>query len=226
MDRLPYCWIQSDNFSRELSFVILQVFALGSLQANCYLVGCPEHRVAAVIDPGGDPDPVIRAAKKQELSIETIINTHGHLDHVAGNQALREATAAKLCIGRQDGPMLSDDNLNLSTLVGMRLAPQTPDVLWDDQTVVTVGTLEFTVLHTPGHTPGGICLYGHEVVFTGDTLFAGSIGRTDLPRGDYEQLITSIKEKLLPLPSDTRVYPGHGPSSTMAMEKQGNPFLQ
>ncbi len=206
--------------------MILQVFTLGSLQANCYLVGCSEERVAAVIDPGGDPAPVLKAAGEEGLTITSIINTHGHLDHVAGNEALGDATGATLYIGRLDGPMLADGNLNLSRLVGISLAPQEPDVLLDDGDEVVVGGLTFTVLHTPGHTPGGMCLYGHQVLFSGDTLFAGSIGRTDLPRGDYQQLITSIREKLLVLPGETRVYSGHGPSSTMEMERQGNPFLQ
>ena len=206
--------------------MILKEFALGSLQANCYLVGCPETRFAAVIDPGGDPSPVIKEAEEQGLTIQTIINTHGHLDHVAGNEALREATEASLYIGREDGPMLADGNLNLSVLVGMTLSPLEPDVLLDDGDTLRVGQLEFTVLNTPGHTPGGICLYGKGVLFTGDTLFAGSIGRTDLPRGNHQALLTSIKEKLFDLPPDTRVYPGHGPSSTMEMEKRGNPFLQ
>ena len=206
--------------------MILQVFTLGSLQANCYLVGCEESKKAAVIDPGGDPSAVVAAARREGLTIELIINTHGHLDHVAGNAALRDATGARLCISREDGPMLSDASLNLSLLVGMRLPPIEPDVLLDDNSQLSIGQLEFAVLLTPGHTPGGLCLYGEGVLFTGDTLFAGSIGRTDLPGGNYEQLIESIQTKLLDLPTATEVYPGHGPSSTIALEKMGNPFLQ
>ncbi len=205
--------------------MIIHTFTLGDLQANCYLLGCEETRQALVIDPGGNPAPVLRAAARLGLNIETIVNTHGHIDHIAGNGRLQEATGARLLIGRADGPMLADPGRNLSLWVGRRLPAVEPDLLLDDGDTIALGRHALEVLHTPGHTPGGICLYLPGSVFTGDTLFAGSIGRHDLPGGDYQTLLDSIRTRLLALPPDTAVYPGHGPATTIALEQEGNPFL-
>ena len=204
--------------------MLVEVFVLGELEANCYLVSCEKTGKAMVIDPGGDPAPVIRSAKRRKLTIELIVNTHGHVDHMAGNARLRQLTGASLLIGAGDGPMLGNPALNLSNWVGVPVTMEA-DTLLDDGDRITVGELVFTVMHTPGHSPGGICLHITGAVFTGDTLFAGSIGRSDLPGGDGDQLQRSLHERLMTLPGETVVYPGHGPTSTIAAERQCNPFL-
>jgi glyoxylase-like metal-dependent hydrolase (beta-lactamase superfamily II) len=204
--------------------LIVEVFTLGELQANCYLVACEKTGKAMVIDPGGDPAAVIQTANRLKLAIELIVNTHGHIDHMAGNARLRQSTGAALFIGAGDGPMLGNPALNLSSWVGNPVAMEADGLLADGD-CITVGELTFTVIHTPGHSPGGICLHTNGAVFTGDTLFAGSIGRSDLPGGDGEQLMASLEHRLMTLSSDTVVYPGHGPSSTIASEKRCNPFL-
>lgn len=204
--------------------MLVEVFVLGELEANCYLVSCEKTGKAMVIDPGGDPAPVIRSAKRRKLTIELIINTHGHVDHMAGNAHLRQLTGASLLIGAGDGPMLGNPALNLSNWVGVPVTMEA-DTLLDDGDRITVGELVFAVMHTPGHSPGGICLHITGAVFTGDTLFAGSIGRSDLPGGDGDQLLRSLHERLMTLPGETVVYPGHGPTSTIAAERQCNPFL-
>lgn len=204
--------------------MIVEVFTLGELQANCYLVACEKTGKAMVIDAGGDPAAVIRTANRRKLTIELIVNTHGHVDHMAGNARLRQLTGAALFIGAGDGPMLANPALNLSSWVGEPVAMEA-DGLLNDGDHLTVGELAFTIIHTPGHSPGGICLHTTGAVFTGDTLFAGSIGRSDLPGGDGEQLMASLRNRLMPMPGDTVVYPGHGPSSTIASERRCNPFL-
>jgi len=204
--------------------LLVETFSLGELEANCYLVWCEKTGKALVIDPGGDPAPVIRSASRRKLGIAHIVNTHGHIDHIAGNARLRQLTGASLLIGAGDGPMLADPALNLSSWVGGPVTMKA-DGLLDDGDHITVGELVFAVMHTPGHSPGGICLHITGAVFTGDTLFAGSIGRSDLPGGDGDRLLRSLHERLMTLPGETVVYPGHGPTSTIAAEKRCNPFL-
>ncbi|HAI20629.1 MAG TPA: MBL fold metallo-hydrolase [Clostridiales bacterium UBA8153] len=208
----------------EVGPLRVEVFALGELEANCYLVWCEQTGQAMVIDPGGDPAPVFQSAGRRKLSVVLIVNTHGHVDHIAGNARLRQLTGARLLIGAGDAPMLGNPALNLSSWVGESLAMAADDLL-NDGDRITVGELVFAVIYTPGHSPGGICLHTAGAVFTGDTLFAGSIGRSDLPGGDTEQLMRSLEERLMILPGETMVYPGHGPTSTIALEKRCNPFL-
>jgi len=183
---------------------------VGPIQANCYIVGCKKTREAVVIDPGGDVPRIVSELVKRELTVRALLNTHGHWDHTGGNEELRKITKAPLMIHRGDAPQLS--------------AP--PDTFLDEGEAVRFGTFTLNVLHTPGHSPGGVCLSGAGVVFTGDTLFAGSIGRTDLPGGDTHALIEGVRRKLFCLPDDVRVYPGHGPSSTIGREKAHNPFFR
>jgi len=204
--------------------MIIHTLPVGPLQANCHILGCMETKKAAVIDPGGDPDKILLSLARDQLTLEAIINTHGHFDHVAGNTALKKATGADLMIHPLDAPLLKEA-AHSAAQWGIRVedSPQ-PDRLLNDGDTVKVGNIVLTVLHTPGHTPGGICLWSDKVAFVGDTLFAGSIGRTDFPGGDHQTLITSIRTKLFALPDDVTVYTGHMTNTTIGREKQFNPF--
>lgn len=198
---------------------------VGTVACNCYLVGCEETKKAVVIDPGAAPSTIIDLIKTSGYTVETIVNTHGHVDHIGGNNEVKKFTGAKLLIHRLDAKMLTSAAANFSMFMGKPVTSVAADELLDEGSVVKVGNLELKVLHTPGHTPGGICLVADKVIFSGDTLFYGSIGRTDFPGGSYETLIKSIKEKLMVYSDDTVVYPGHGPVTSIAFERQYNPFL-
>lgn len=199
---------------------------LGHLEANCYVIECEETKKAAVIDPGGDPSEVISYLKEKGLTLEYIIDTHAHMDHVAGNDPLRDATGAKLLIHRLEADSLNGPRPHISPNMGFPTKFKTPDRLLEEGDIIEVGNIKLKVLHTPGHTRGGICLVSDGVVFTGDTLFNCSIGRSDFTGGNYEDLITSIKTKLLTLPDETLVCPGHMGDSTIGYERKHNPFLR
>jgi glyoxylase-like metal-dependent hydrolase (beta-lactamase superfamily II) len=205
--------------------LILAVLPLGLFQTNCYLVGCPQTRQAMVVDPGGEVAPILAEAQKLGLAIQTIVNTHGHYDHIVGNAALARATGAPLAVHELDAPLLYASQYDFSLLLGLQREACRPDHLLRDGDTVEVGTLSFRVLHTPGHTPGGICLLGHGILFSGDTLFNQGVGRTDLPGGDMETLLRSLEEIVLALDEALVVYPGHGPRTTIGYEKRYNPFL-
>ncbi|MCK4503797.1 MAG: MBL fold metallo-hydrolase [Desulfuromonadales bacterium] len=206
--------------------MILTTLPTGPLEVNCYIVGCEKTHQAAVIDPGGDVDSIMQLVQKHGLTVEVIINTHGHFDHVGGNRQLQDATGAQLLIHKDDIPLLAQAETHASVYGLQTESSPAPTGELVEGTDVRVGELSLQVFHTPGHSPGGVCLYVDGNLIVGDTLFAGSIGRTDLPGGDYQLLIANIKEKLLPLPEDTKVHPGHGPMSTIGAEKLHNPFLQ
>ena len=200
---------------------------VGSLGTNCYVVYDEATRDAAVIDPGGSADGIIAVLKKEKLTVKFIINTHGHADHVMANMRVKEATGAPILIHAADADMLTSGQRNLSAFIGGSVSCGPADRLLNDGDVLTVSeALTLTVIHTPGHTPGGICLLAGEVLFSGDTLFAESIGRTDFPGGSYRQLITAIKERLMVLDDAVKVLPGHGPESTIGWERKMNPFIQ
>ncbi len=206
------------------------VVAKGVVDTNCYIFACPETRAAAVIDPGAlnrrEVDAILGALSDHKLAAACIIDTHGHIDHIAGNGAVRDATGAPLMIHELDAPMLGSDLLSGAAMFGFECKPLAADELLADGQAVQVGKLALEVRHTPGHTPGGISLVGEGVVFSGDTLFAASIGRTDLPGGSEIVELRSIREKLLVLPDDTVVRPGHGPRTTIGKEKLINPYLR
>lgn len=199
---------------------------LGPLATNCYLVYDEGTLEAMVIDPAAEGSRIMREVENRGLKVKYIINTHGHGDHIGANGYVKEATGAQLLIHAADGPMLTDPRQNMSAYMGQSITKPAPDRLLQEGDILEVGILKFTVLHTPGHTLGGICLVGHGACFSGDTLFQYSIGRSDFPGGSYEDLISSIKSKLLPLDDNVAVYPGHGPETTIGMERKGNPFLE
>lgn len=200
-----------------------QRFILGAIETNCYLIWSGEE--AGVIDPGGPVGEVIDYLESRHLSLSWIINTHGHADHIAGNEELQKKYDAPIWIHEADREMLTSARANLSFFMGEEVvSPDAAATLTEGQTV-TCGAVQLKVLATPGHTPGGISLYGEGLVFTGDALFYENVGRTDLPGGDYHCLLENIQTKLLTLPPETSVLPGHGPASCIAHEKQANPYL-
>ena len=205
--------------------MIIKTLAVGPIQANCFILGCEVTLEAVVIDPGEEADRILHALAESNLTVKLIINTHGHFDHVGANKRLKEVTGAPILIHPFDAPMLHQlaDSAAAWGMAADNSPP--PDRELQDNDEVAFGKIIFKVLHTPGHTPGGISLYSNGIVFVGDTLFSGSIGRTDFPGGDYDTLISSIQEKLFPLGDDVRVLNGHGPETTIGREKQYNPFV-
>jgi glyoxylase-like metal-dependent hydrolase (beta-lactamase superfamily II) len=177
-----------------------------------------------VIDPGDEDDRIL--FELEGMKVKFIINTHGHFDHVAGNKRLKEATKAPVLIHFLDAPMLTTLSSDASMFgISVENSPPADQMLKDGDTI-SFGAVNLEVLHTPGHSPGGIALYADGNLFVGDTLFAGSIGRSDLPGGNYNTLISSIKNKLYVFDDDVRVFPGHGPETTIGLEKKNNPFTR
>jgi hydroxyacylglutathione hydrolase len=207
--------------------MIQKIMSVGMLESNCYILGDEVSREAVVIDPGGDGPDILAAIQKENLTIKTIINTHGHFDHVGANQALQEATGAPIAIHQSDADMLSQPSAEALFFTGGRLQPSRAEILLKEDDVLEFGAFRLKVLHTPGHTVGGICLVlqSEPIVFVGDTLFAGSIGRTDFPGGSFEDLIESVKTKIFTLGDNYLVMPGHGPATTVGQERQYNPFF-
>lgn len=203
---------------------------LGDFETNSYVLRKnPEAKQALIIDTGLDSRPLIDFLKQNNLTPVALLLTHGHADHIAGVAELRENYPdVKVCIHKLDAEMLTNAHTNLSAMSGLSLNVEAADVIIDCEKPIEFAGITLQPLHTPGHTKGGICLYSENdgVIFVGDTLFAGSVGRTDFPGSSGTELITSIKEKLLPLPEDTTAYPGHGPATTIGQEKTANPFLQ
>ena len=203
----------------------IRSFAVMPFDENCYVVS-DETGEGVVIDPGGMASAILAYIREAQLSIKAVLDTHGHCDHIGANDAIRDATGAPLYIHKADAPMLSDMRLNLSAFMGFKALSRPAEHLLSEGDKISFGQSELEVLHTPGHTIGGVCFLGDGVAFTGDTLFAGSIGRSDFPGGSEVELIGNIKKKLLALPDETKVYSGHGPSSEIGWERQCNPYLQ
>ena len=205
---------------------MLETLVVGDLQANCYLVGCEESQEAVVIDPGGSEEAVLRMIREAGVRVTAIVNTHGHCDHIGANRRLREVTGAQIAIHELEATFLTNATLNGSAFFyATPMISPPPDRLLRDGNRIEIGVRTMTVLHTPGHSPGGISLVLDECVFTGDTLFRASIGRTDLPGGSYETLMHSIRERLMALDDGMRVYPGHGEASTIGWERRHNPWV-
>lgn len=202
--------------------MIVKALAVSMFATNCYLAGCPDTGEAAVIDPGGEGKRIAREIENLGLSVKYIVNTHGHVDHIGANAYIREISGAPILLHKNDLDVYRNPGFGLGLAVKKQ---PPPDRFIREGERVVFGRLALTVLETPGHTPGGVSLLLDQAVFTGDTLFAGSIGRTDLRGGSFDQIMRSIKERLLVLPPGTKIYPGHGPASTIGEEKQSNPFV-
>lgn len=205
--------------------MIIKELVVGPLMANCFICGCSKTKEAVVIDPGGDADTILLSLAESKLKVKYIINTHGHFDHVSANGKMKDATGADILIHPLDAPMLEKLSSNAAFFgVSVENSPPCDQTLEEDDTV-SFGDITLKIIHTPGHTPGGISLYTNGIVFVGDTLFAGSIGRTDFPGGDFNTLISSIKTKLFNMEDDIRVFSGHGPETSIGVEKRHNPFV-
>jgi len=198
---------------------------VGIFEVNCYILWDEKDKEAIVVDPGEEGERIIEVIRKDSLKIRSIVNTHTHIDHIGANDFLREKTEAPLLTHSADVFLLHNAELNLSTLTGKDRSFGLPDRVLEEGNEIRVGGFSLRILHTAGHTPGSICLYGDNKLFSGDTLFAGGIGRTDLAGGNLRELQKSIKDKILTLPDEVVVYPGHGPSTTVGKERKCNLFI-
>ncbi len=209
--------------------MVIKQFEVGNMNVFSYLIGDEQAKECLYIDPAGGHDLLIREAESRDLAIKYIVNTHSHIDHVMGNKEMVQRTGAKIIIHEADAPGLADTPQYLLDMFGAVPSPPA-DILVSDGQTIQVGAVALKVIHTPGHTPGGMCLYIDGMVFTGDTLFVGSIGRTDLPGSVHQDLEESIRSKLYALPGETVVLPGHNygmtSTSTIEQERTTNAFVR
>ncbi|HWI54878.1 MAG TPA: MBL fold metallo-hydrolase [Desulfobacteria bacterium] len=204
----------------------VEAFLVRAIMTNCYLAYCNEAKVGVIIDPGDFSLRVLERIKELGITVKYILNTHGHIDHIEGNHQFQVETKAKVVAHYQDRELYNQPRLNMSVLSEKVCSVEKPDSFVKDGDIIHVGKCSLKVVHTPGHTKGSICLLSNGILFSGDTLFAGSIGRTDFPGGSYEQMVESLTGRIVPLSDDLRVLPGHGPESTLREEKETNPFLR
>ena len=208
--------------------MILETLEVGPFLTNCYIVGSEKTREGMIIDPGAEGGRILARAKRLNLSIALIMATHAHIDHIGALSQVKEATKAQFTLHEAEGTgeLMQAFTRMYSPFLGVSFRPPPkPDRLLQEGDKIELGELSFIVLHTPGHSPGGISLLGHGIVFCGDTLFNYSIGRTDFPGCSFTQLMNSIYTKLMVLPDETKVLPGHGPETTIGFERKWNPFL-
>ncbi len=206
--------------------MIIERLPLGVYAANCYIVMCEDTKEAMIVDLGGEPEEVIKKSKELGFNINCIVLTHAHGDHIAGIPGLLDEIKCPIYVHEKDEEMLLDPKLNLSATMSVDRISIKPDKLLKDGDVLEIGNLEISVIHTPGHTMGGISLKVENYILTGDTLFKGSIGRTDLYGGSFDTIIDSINNKLLIYDNNTIILPGHGPATTIEIEKKTNPFVR
>lgn len=198
---------------------------VGPLETNCYLVYCQESLECAVVDPGAEPEKIFRLIAENNLRPVILLNTHGHIDHIGANKDIKDKFDIPLCIHRSDEPLLKSAlQSELSFFLGAKDSPS-PDQYLEDGDTVKIGRSSLRVIHTPGHSPGSVSFLGDGFILSGDTLFFGGVGRTDLPGGSWTVLEHSIRGKILTMPDETRVLPGHGPSTTVEQERRSNPFI-
>lgn len=208
--------------------MIHEILIVGPLHCNCSILGDEVSREAIVVDPGDDISRIVDTLEKNRLTVKQIIVTHAHIDHIAGAQRLKRLTGAPILYNQNDLPLVKMMDVQAAWL-GVpipEVAP--PDASLEDGQIVSIAGFTGSILHTPGHTEGSVCLYlpQQKLLLAGDTLFAGSVGRTDLPGGNTRKLLQSIRDSLLPLPDEVTVIPGHGPKTTIGEERQSNPFVQ
>ncbi len=202
------------------------VVIVGPLETNCYLVYCPETRECIVIDPGADPEKIFAEIGAKKLRPVIMLNTHGHVDHIGANKEIKDKYNIPLLIHAADQVLLKESHrVELAFFLGAKESPPV-DAFLEEGQEIKAGNFSLRVLHTPGHSLGSVVFLGDGVLFSGDTLFNGGVGRTDLPGGNWEYLENSIKTKILTLPDDILVLPGHGPQTTVGKEKDDNPFIQ
>jgi len=205
--------------------MLIEQLVVGMLQSNCYLVGCEETKEGIIIDPGGDAPLILDRAEELGLTIKYIVNTHGHIDHIAANRPVKEGTGAQIAIHEDDAEWLVTDQGDYAQMLGVSSPGPAADVLLKEGDEIAFGNESLRVIHTPGHSLGGISIVGDGVVFCGDTLFANGVGRVDLPGGSWEILMATIKTRLLTMPDETTAYTGHGPPTTIGRERQFNPWF-
>lgn len=198
----------------------------GSMLANCYIIADEETKEAAIIDPSAEGEEILKVVKDSNLKVKYIINTHGHMDHIGANAKIKEATGAKILIHRDDQNLLGSPVKNLAIFWGRMIKSPPADRFLKNGEKISLGNLKIKVIHTPGHTKGSICLLVDNRLFTGDTLMRNTIGRTDLPGASSKMLVQSIKERLLPLGDEVKVYPGHEGETTIGQERKNNPFIR
>lgn len=210
----------------QVSELMVRGIVVGVFAENCWIIGSRRTREAIVIDPGDQPEEILALAKDMGLNIKLIANSHGHLDHVLGIRGVQEATGAKLLLHQRELEIIQGATGAAASLLGRPVEPPpAPAHFLEEGDEVEVEGVKLTVLHTPGHTPGSLSFYSDGLLFSGDTLFRGSIGRTDLPGGDYAQEMSSIVDRLLALPDETIVLPGHMQETKIGIERQTNPFV-
>ncbi|MFH2035867.1 MAG: MBL fold metallo-hydrolase [Candidatus Zixiibacteriota bacterium] len=205
--------------------MIIETIPVSPFETNCYLVAQGVEQDCVIIDPGDEDEKIIRYMEKGKLIPSAILLTHGHGDHIGAVEPLKAKYNLPLYIGKGDEPLLASPSANMSAIFGFNIECPPADHLVSDSDVIRIKNMEFVVFATPGHSPGGVCYYIGNRLFCGDTLFNGSIGRTDLPGGNYSQLINSIQKSILSLPDDIICYPGHGPATTVGEERRSNPFI-
>lgn len=222
----PYIRYMSES-KDAVNEIIVHGIVVGAFQENCWVIGNRRTGEAICIDPGDEPDEILAMARDMGVRIKFIANSHAHIDHILGVRKIRAETGARFLLHPGDMEMARSTAAQARSWMGIEIEnPPDPDALLEDLGEIDVDGLKLQVLHTPGHTPGSVCFYANGVLFAGDTLFQGSIGRTDLPGGDQDEEMASIVERLLVLPDETIVLPGHMDQTTLGRERQRNPFVR
>lgn len=206
--------------------LVIKRLVVGSLSANCYIVGNADTLEGMVIDPGGNPEAILKAISDAKFNIQIIVLTHGHSDHIAALFDIQDRTGADVAIHTEDADFLEGRGAYSSMFGISYKTPETPDRLLHEGDIIEIGSTRFSVVHTPGHTPGSICLLSEDRVFTGDTLFYRGIGTTLMPGSSRRQLINSIQTRLMVLPDEYKIYPGHGRETTIGAERMNNPYIR